>query len=84
LVSDVIQAGRVITVETMSDNTGTKFKTGEKCTISGSYVFDGYTSGPSSPQPTQEERVIPLTRNETFPPIRSTERGAWWKLQRAT
>ena len=68
----------------MSDNIGTKFKTGEKCTTSGSYVFDGYTPGPSSPEPTQEERVILLSRGETFPPIRSANRGAWWKLQRAT
>ncbi|WAS93161.1 YjzC family protein [Nannocystis punicea] len=63
-------------------NLGDRFKTGDSCVASGSYVFDGYTSEPSTPQPTQEERVIPLERGRVFPPIRSTNRGAYWKLQR--
>jgi hypothetical protein len=29
-----------------------------------------------------EERVIPLSRRETFPPIRSASKACWWKLQR--
>lgn len=63
---------------------GDRFSTGQSCPTSGSYVFDGYTSGPATPAPTQEERVIPLQRGETFPPIRSSNRGAYWKLQRLT
>jgi len=64
---------------------GDRFKTSEKCQTSGSYVFDGYVNAPAgTKQPTQEERVIPLTRGETFPPIRSTKQSAWWKLQRIT
>lgn len=65
-------------------NVGDRFKTGQQCTTSGSYVFDGYTQEPQTPTPSQEERVISLTVGKTFPPIRSSERGAYWKLQRLT
>ena len=63
-------------------NIGDKFKTGDKCPTTGSYIFDSYTDGTTTPSPTQNERVIPLRRDETFPPIRSSNKGAWWKLQR--
>lgn len=63
-------------------NIGARFETGTKCTTSGSYVFDGYTDGTNSPSPTQEERVISLKNGETFPPIKSQNKAAWWKLQR--
>jgi hypothetical protein len=63
-------------------NVGDRFKTGDRCETSGSYVFDGYTDNTPRMPPTSEERVIPLSRGETFPPIRSTRAGAWWKLQR--
>ncbi|PRQ09498.1 YjzC family protein [Enhygromyxa salina] len=66
------------------NNVGDRFKTGASCTTSGSYVFDTYVDGTTTPQPTTEERVILLTRNETFPPIKSAEKSAWWKLQRIT
>jgi hypothetical protein len=61
---------------------GDRFKTGQVCDTSGSYVFDGYLVGTSAPAPTQEERVIPLSKNETFPPVRSANKACWWKLQR--
>mgnify|MGYP002626199343 CR=1 FL=1 len=59
---------------------GTRFRTGETCTESGRYQFDGYLDGTSSPAPTAEERNIPLSKGETFPPIRSAEKACWWKL----
>lgn len=61
---------------------GDRFKTGDKCTTTGSYVFDGYMTEPQTLAPSAEERVIPMQEKNTFPPIRSTNRGAWWKLQR--
>jgi len=61
---------------------GDRFKTGQKCDTTGSYIFDGYADGSTSPSPTNEERVIPLKAGETFPPVRSTSKAAWWKLQR--
>lgn len=59
---------------------GTRFRTGETCAESGRYSFDGYLDGSSTPAPTAEERQIPLSRGETFPPIRSAGKACWWKL----
>jgi hypothetical protein len=63
-----------------SAQTRTRFKTGETCQTTGRYQFDGYVDGSTFPPPTAEERVIPLTRGETFPPIRSSGKACWWKL----
>ena len=64
----------------MSTTIGTRFKTGQTCPESGRYCFDGYLDGNSYPAPTAEERQIPLSRLETFPPIRSASKGCWWRL----
>jgi len=61
---------------------GDRFKTGEKSPTRGDYTFDGYTSGPATPVPTSEEQRITLDKGEVFPPIKSTNRGAHWKLAR--
>ena len=58
----------------------TRFKTGETCIVSGRYRFDGYTDGSTYPPPKPEEREIPLSKGETFPPIRSARKSCWWKL----
>ena len=65
-------------------NIGDRFRTGQTCDTKGDYDFDGYTDGTSSPAPTQNEKRIPMDRNETFPPVRSSNKGAWWKLARKT
>ena len=56
-----------------------RFKTGQQCTSSGRYQFDGYTDGTTTPSPTAEEKIIPLKAGETFPPIRSCNKGCFWK-----
>lgn len=61
---------------------GTRYRTGEKCPATGSYAFDGYVDGTSTPAPTPEERQIPLTKGETFPPVRSSGKAAYWRLSR--
>ena len=61
---------------------GARFRTGQTCVESGRYRFDGYLDGTSRPAPTAEEREIPLSRGETFPPIRSSGKACWWKLVR--
>lgn len=66
----------------MSVSIGTRYKTGEKCVESGIYGFDGYLDGSAWPAPTSEERQIPLSAGETFPPIRSCNKGCYWKLVR--
>lgn len=57
-------------------------KTGEICDVAGDYQFDGYTDGTSYPPPTVDERVIPMDVGDTFPPVRSSKKAAWWKLIR--
>jgi hypothetical protein len=57
---------------------GRRFKTGEECPEKGNYRFDGYTDDTWIPSPTFEEQVIPLSQGETFPPIRSANKGCWW------
>jgi hypothetical protein len=62
---------------------GDRFHTGQKCETKGSYVFDGYyPNGETTPAPTTEERVEPMQVDGTFPPIRSHNKAAYWKLQR--
>jgi hypothetical protein len=55
------------------------FKTGEEAPRTGRYEFVRYTDGTTTPSPTAEERIIYLSRGETFPPIRSTNKAAWWR-----
>lgn len=52
-------------------------KTGETCTSKGDYLFDGYLDGTTSPSPTSDELVIPLSVGETFPPVRSCDKACW-------
>lgn len=61
---------------------GDRYYTGQEAPAGGSFVFDGYYDGRSRPSPTQEERVISLSRGQRFPPIRSQNAAAWWKCQR--
>lgn len=61
---------------------GDRFKTSDTCETTGSYVFDGYVDGTRTPPPTDEERVIPMKAKNTFPPVHSCDKSAWWKLQR--
>lgn len=64
----------------MNTSIVTRFKTGEKCIKDGFFEFDRYTDGTTLPSPTPEEKEIRLTKGETFPPIKSSEKGCWWNL----
>jgi len=57
-------------------------KTGEKATTSGVYSYQGPVDRTSSCIPTKEEREIPLSKGETFPPVKSCGTGARWKKVR--
>ena len=84
-VPDVLRMGAGTTnMEMDMSKIGDRFKTGQPCDTTGSYVFDGYVDGTYAPAPTQEERVIPLSKGEPFPPVRSAQKACWWKLQRIT
>lgn len=57
------------------------YKTGDEAPETGNYEFVQYTDGSTSPSPTWEERVIPLSRGEVFPPVKSCNKGAWRRKQ---
>jgi hypothetical protein len=57
------------------------YKTGDTAPQTSYYDFVRYTDGTTSPPPTNEEQVIHLSRGETFPPIRSCNKGAWWRAR---
>lgn len=59
-----------------------EYKTGEKAPVTGIYSYVRHTQ-PSSCTPTQDERSIPLSKGETFPPHRSCNKGVVWRLTRA-
>jgi hypothetical protein len=63
---------------------GQEFKTGEKCETQGIYTFARYVDSPQTPLPTSNERDIPLDKGDTFPPIKSQNKAAWWRLSRLT
>ncbi len=60
-----------------------KFKTGEEAPQSGTYEYDGPISDGATCEPTPEEKVIPLSKGEKFPPVKSCDKdgGAYWKLK---
>lgn len=62
-----------------STSIGTTFVTGEKAPVSGVYDFVRHIDN-SWCQATQEERRIPLSAGETFPPHRSCRKGVVWRL----
>jgi sporulation protein YlmC with PRC-barrel domain len=65
---------------------GKIFHTGQKVEQSGIYEYvyhvDSECCTPDC-QPTEAEFELPLSRGETFPPIRSCGKGAAWRLVRA-
>lgn len=56
-----------------------RYKTGQKAPRIQTYTFDRYVDDPQDPPPTEEEREIPLSTGEVFPPIRSSGRSAYWR-----
>lgn len=54
------------------------YKTGEKAPRTQNYYWIKYTDGTITPSPTTNEKVIPLSSGEVFPPINSTDKGAIW------
>jgi len=53
-------------------------KTGEICQRPGIYDFVRHVDGSAGCHPTSEEKMIPLSKGDTFPPIKSCKKGAIW------
>lgn len=60
----------------------TKYKrvqSGDYCTASGWYEFDGYVAGPPEPLPHLTEWEILLGTGDVFPSIQNPHRACYWK-----
>jgi hypothetical protein len=57
------------------------YKTGQIAQVSGTYRFIRYVEGTpaNTPLPTANERTISLDKGDRFPPINSTNKGAYWQ-----
>jgi hypothetical protein len=62
-----------------NSSTSPLYPTGATAPHTGNYQFVKYSDGTTSPSPTLNERIISLTRGERFPPINSTDKGAYWQ-----
>lgn len=58
---------------------GQEFRTGEKAPVSGIYTYVRHINSTYC-VPTDNERTIPLSKGETFPPHRSCNQGVIWRL----
>jgi YjzC-like protein len=56
------------------------FHTGQKVSKSGTYNFAGHMSTDSTCQPTEEEKIMPLSKGETFPPCQRCDSSAYWTI----
>lgn len=56
-----------------------KYKTGDKAPVTGNYRFAGFVDSRVNCKPTTNERIIPMKRGDTFPPVRSCDAAAWWQ-----
>lgn len=59
---------------------GEMYKTGQEVPFHARYVWDHYTDETYTPFPTIEELTIVLNKGDTFPPVNSRDKGAWWKI----
>ena len=59
-------------------------RTGEKADVTGNYAHIGNPNGTTACSPTPEEKIIPLERGETAPPVKSCAEPALWKLVKQT
>ena len=67
----------------MSSSTRVRHKTGEKATRAGWYEFEEYVRGGRTPAPTADERTLPLDFGDTVPPVKSSDKAAWYVWVRA-
>lgn len=62
---------------------GETFHTGQKAPVSGVYAFVKHLDGSACLAVSHEERFIPLSKDETFPPHRKCGgKAVVWKLAR--
>jgi hypothetical protein len=63
---------------------GDRFRSGERCPVSGIYVFDGYVNERTpSPLPLLRDWRVSLRRGDRFPAFALLKEDAYWKLERS-
>jgi hypothetical protein len=60
----------------------TKYKTGEEAPYTGDYIFSGLVNPNAKCTPTAEEKIIPLSKSEKFPPLKSCGEACYRELYR--
>lgn len=60
---------------------GHRFMTGQICSTTGDYEFDGYTDATPSPLLSADEKTIAVSAGKPFPPASAEAKSAYWKFQ---
>lgn len=63
---------------------GHRFMTGQVCTTTGEYEFDGYVDTSLSPALTDDEKRILVNAGKTFPGASPAAKAAYWKFTGAS
>ena len=64
----------------MTTTINQRFKSGDTCGESGSYEFDGYADGTSTPLPSPDDMRVIMMAGDEFPMIGHPTRACYWKL----
>ncbi len=84
-----LQAERLVRLTTAEDGSvrridmihiGHRFMTGQVCTTTGGYEFDGYTDTSTLPTLTDDDRQITLNAGKHFPPASLDAKSAYWRF----
>jgi hypothetical protein len=59
---------------------GHRFMTGQVCSTTGDYEFDGYADASSLPLVTDDEKRIAMNAGKPFPPASADDKSAYWKF----
>ncbi|HVY28245.1 MAG TPA: hypothetical protein VHB79_16930 [Polyangiaceae bacterium] len=59
---------------------GHRFMTGQVCTTTGSYEFDGYTDTSSLPILTDDDKHITVNAGKPFPSASPDAKNAYWRF----
>ena len=59
---------------------GHRFMTGQVCTTTGSYEFDGYTDTSTLPILTDDDKSITVNAGKPFPTASLHAKNAYWRF----
>jgi hypothetical protein len=59
---------------------GHRFMTGQLCTTTGSYQFDGYTDTSTQPLLSDDDKHVTVSAGKPFPHASADAKSAYWKF----